>query len=174
MLLYVHKGCQFRTKPLYRSSHSEMLLGKGVLKICSKFTREHPCQSNFMEIALRHVCSPVNLLHIFKTPLPKNISECLPLFVVNRSINYAELTGFNYFELIYNIVGQSLLQTCAGISKWGNFITKWGRYHKVGQPLLQRVAGATLLKRWAVATKTKVTSRSRSEKLLPSSIPLNC
>ena len=29
----------------YRSSHPEVFLGKGVLKICSKFTREHPCQS---------------------------------------------------------------------------------------------------------------------------------
>ena len=25
-------------------------------------------QSNFIEITLRHGCSPVNLLHIFKTP----------------------------------------------------------------------------------------------------------
>ena len=31
--------------------------------------------SNFIEIALRHGCSPVNLLHIFRTPFPKNISE---------------------------------------------------------------------------------------------------
>ena len=29
----------------FRSSHSEVFLGKGVLKICSKFTGEHPCQS---------------------------------------------------------------------------------------------------------------------------------
>ena len=29
----------------YRSSHSELFLRKGVLKICSKFTREHPCWS---------------------------------------------------------------------------------------------------------------------------------
>ena len=44
-------------------------------EICSKFTEEHPCrsaisrklQSNFIEITLRHGCSPVNLLHIFKT-----------------------------------------------------------------------------------------------------------
>ena len=28
-----------------RSSHPEVFLGKGVLKICSKFTGEHPCQS---------------------------------------------------------------------------------------------------------------------------------
>ena len=29
-------------------------------------------QSNFIEIALRHGCSPVSLLHIFRTPFPKN------------------------------------------------------------------------------------------------------
>ena len=45
-------------------------------EICSKFTAEHSCQSviliksqsNFIEIALRHECSPSNLLHIFRTP----------------------------------------------------------------------------------------------------------
>ena len=30
-------------KKIYRSSLSKMFLGKGVLKICIKFT-EHPCQ----------------------------------------------------------------------------------------------------------------------------------
>ena len=43
-------------------------------------TGEHQCRSvilikllcNFMEIALRHGCSPVNLLNIFRTPFPKN------------------------------------------------------------------------------------------------------
>ena len=52
-----------------------MFLRKSVLKICSKFTREHACRSvisinlqcNFIEIALWHGCSPVNLLHIFRT-----------------------------------------------------------------------------------------------------------
>ena len=51
-----------------RSNPPEVLLGKGVLKICSKFTAEHPSwsaisiklQSNFIEITLRHWCSPVN------------------------------------------------------------------------------------------------------------------
>ena len=28
------------------------------------------------EIAPQHVCSPVNLLHIFRTPFPKNSSGC--------------------------------------------------------------------------------------------------
>ena len=31
--------------------------------------------SNFIEIALLHGCSPVNLLHNFRTSFPKNISE---------------------------------------------------------------------------------------------------
>ena len=50
---------------------------KGVLKICSKFTREHLCRSvismkllcNFIEITLWWGCSLVNLLHIFRKPL---------------------------------------------------------------------------------------------------------
>ena len=29
----------------YRRSPSEVFLGKGVPKICSKFTKEHPCRS---------------------------------------------------------------------------------------------------------------------------------
>ena len=36
-------------------------------------------QSNFIEIVLRYGCSPVNLLHVFRAPLPKNISERLLL-----------------------------------------------------------------------------------------------
>ena len=70
-----------------RSSHPEVFLWKGVLKICRKFTGEQPCrsaisitlQSNFIEIALRHGCSPVNLLHIFRTPFPRNTSGWLLL-----------------------------------------------------------------------------------------------
>ena len=64
-----------------------MFLGKGVLKICSKFTGEHPCRSvisikllcNFIEITLRHGCFPVMLLHIFRTHIYKNTSEGLLL-----------------------------------------------------------------------------------------------
>ena len=59
-----------------------MFFGKGVLKIYSKSTGEHPCwsatsiklQSNFNEITVRHGCSPVNLLHIFRIPFLKNTS----------------------------------------------------------------------------------------------------
>ena len=71
----------------FRSSHPEVFLGKGVLKIWSKFTGEHPCQgaisiklqSNFTETTLRHECYPVNLLHIFRAPFRKNTSGRLLL-----------------------------------------------------------------------------------------------
>ena len=57
----------------YSSNHAEVFLGKDVLKICSRFTGEHPylsaiskyLQGNFIEIALRHGCSPENLMKIF-------------------------------------------------------------------------------------------------------------
>ena len=52
------------------------------MKICNKFTGEHPCQSvvsirlqiNYIEITLRHGCSPVSLLYIFRTLFYKNTS----------------------------------------------------------------------------------------------------
>ena len=66
-----------------RSNPPEVFLGKGVLQICSKFTGEHPCRNEISikvhEIALRHGCSPVNLLHIFRTPFPRNTSGWLLL-----------------------------------------------------------------------------------------------
>ena len=36
-------------------------------------------QSNFIEITIRHGSSPVNLLHIFRTPFPRNIPGWLLL-----------------------------------------------------------------------------------------------
>ena len=36
-------------------------------------------QSNFIKIVLRHGCSPVNLLHIFRTPFVKKTFEGLLL-----------------------------------------------------------------------------------------------
>ena len=65
---------------------SELFLWKSVLKN-GKFTGKRPCQrvipiklqSSFIKIALRHGCSPVNLLHIFRTPFHKNTSRVLLL-----------------------------------------------------------------------------------------------
>ena len=60
-------------KPVYsspfnsRSSHPEMFLGKGVQKICRKFTGKHPC--DFNKVAL----------HIFRTHFSENTSGRLLL-----------------------------------------------------------------------------------------------
>ena len=72
-----------------RSSYPEVFLVKGVLKICSIFTGVHPCQSvisikllcSFIEITLCHGCSPINLLHVFKTRFSKNTSGRLLLYL---------------------------------------------------------------------------------------------
>ena len=84
---YALSGNYKVTNSIIRSSHLEVFLGKGVLKICNKFTGEHPCRSvisinllcNFIKIALRRRCSPANLLHIFRTPFLDNTSGWLLL-----------------------------------------------------------------------------------------------
>ena len=73
-----------------RCSYSEVFLRKCFLKICSNFAGEHPCRSvnsikllcKFIEIALRHWCSAVNLLHIFRAPFPRNTSGWLLMKLV--------------------------------------------------------------------------------------------
>ena len=70
-----------------RSSRPEVFLGKGVLKICIRFRGEHPCRSvisiillcSFIKIAFWHGCPSVNLMHIVRTPFPKNTSGWLLL-----------------------------------------------------------------------------------------------
>ena len=64
----------------FGSSHPEVFRGKGVLKICSKFTGKNPCRSvisikllyDGMKIMLRNGCYPANFLHIFRKPFSKN------------------------------------------------------------------------------------------------------
>ena len=80
-----------------RSSPPEVFLGKGVLRICSRLIGEQPCrstisiklQSNFIEITIRHGCSPVNLPHIFRTPFPRNTSGWLLLYWLKVKSQYA-------------------------------------------------------------------------------------
>ena len=72
-----------------RSTRSEVFLTKGVMKKGSKFAGKLPhqsaisikLQSNFIEITLRHGCSPVNLLNISRTRFLKNSSGGLLLKV---------------------------------------------------------------------------------------------
>ena len=74
----------------YRSSPPEVFLRKGVLKIYSKFTGEHPYRSvisikllcNVFEITLLYGRAPVNLLNIFRKPFPKSTSGELLLVIL--------------------------------------------------------------------------------------------
>ena len=93
-----------------RGSHPEVLLREAVLKICSKFTAEHPCRSvisikllcNVIEIALRHGCSsPVNLQHIFRTRFLKNTSWWLLLACGITNLMYSCFAVF--ICLLYHI-----------------------------------------------------------------------
>ena len=80
-LFYLNYNALFMT---WRGSRPEVFLRTSVLEIYSKFTRENTrrsaisikLQSSFIEITLRHGCSPVNLPYIFRTPFLKNASGC--------------------------------------------------------------------------------------------------
>ena len=86
---------------------SEVFLGKGVLKICRKFTGEHPGQRaisiklfyNFTEIAHGHEGSPVNLLHILRTPFYKNTIGMLLLIFKILPINNDDAIFKNSYRL---------------------------------------------------------------------------
>ena len=111
-----------------------MFLEKGVLKICSKFTGEHPyrcaisiCSKftvehpyrsvisiklacSFIEITLRHGCSPIKLLHIFRTPFSKNTSGRLLLCIRHSSFcNNIKLQLFITGKIIFFILVLLLL-----------------------------------------------------------------
>ena len=75
----------FILEDIYRSSPSEVFWEKAVLKVCSKFTGEHPCRSAFS----------INLLHIFRTSLLKNTSGWLLLHLPHYSS--ALVVDFKYF-----------------------------------------------------------------------------
>ena len=60
-------------------------------------------QSNFNENALQHGCSPVNWLHIFRTPFPRNTSGWLYLYIVMISVEKLifKLSVLNLIEIKY-------------------------------------------------------------------------
>ena len=74
----------FRILPSQREKVLQKHPSRSVLrKRCSE-----NLQSNFIEITLRHGCSPVKLLYISKTPFPKSTSDRLILVL-----------QFNYFTV---------------------------------------------------------------------------
>ena len=84
----------------------EVFLGKGILKICNKFTGEHPCQSvtsikllsNFVEI----------MLHIFRALFPRNTSGGLLLVHFSVPLLYPlrtweSLHGYGSIKTVWNV-----------------------------------------------------------------------
>ena len=103
----------------YTSSRPEVFLWKGVLKISSRFTEEQPCgsvisvrlRSIFIEITLRHGCSPVNLLHIFRTPFFGTTSGWLLLQLGTKKfclLYISFLSYINHLVLLLEHFEQSL------------------------------------------------------------------
>ena len=96
-----HTTARGQPETLIQKQTPDVFLGKDVLKICNKFTREHPCQkvvsiklqSNFIDIAFRHGYFLINLLQIFRTTFPRNTSKEL---LISPSIY------FNRFNLKIN------------------------------------------------------------------------
>ena len=109
-VIFLYMDSSTNKKDIDRSRLLEMFLRKGVLKICSKFVGEHPCrsvisiklQSSFIEIAFRYGCSPVNFLHIFRAPLPKNTSGGLYLYwpISWERFHLSQFIFFNSFTVI--------------------------------------------------------------------------
>ena len=54
---------------------------------------------NFIEIVLRHGCSPVNLLHISRTPFRKNTSGGL-LLDIPRTHEESRVEAVEYLKLL--------------------------------------------------------------------------
>ena len=64
-----------------KKQHSRVVYRKRCSKNIQQIYRRTPMQSNFIEIALRHRYSPVQLLHIFRIIFNKNTCGGLLLVV---------------------------------------------------------------------------------------------
>ena len=60
---------------------------------------------NFIEIALRHGCSTVNLLYIFRIPFPTNTSGWLLQLMPHKNvIEQCEINKYLKFEIIKRLL----------------------------------------------------------------------
>ena len=104
----IYQNQKLKMSATFRKSPPDVLLGKGIPKICSKFTGEHPRHSvisikllcKFIEITLRHGCYPVHLLHIFKRPFPKNTSGGLLLSYTFKDVLVTCFSLWHFREIV--------------------------------------------------------------------------
>ena len=75
-------------------------------------------QSNFIEITLRHGCSPVNLLHIFRTPFLKNTSGRLlqKISIHLQMVSEAAVCRCSINPVFSKIPKNLHKNTCLGVS----------------------------------------------------------
>ena len=99
---------------------SRGVLRKRCFEKMQKFTGKCPCRSvtsikllcNFIEITLRQGCSPVNLLHIFRTPYPKSTSRGLLLDELIQNLLYGSSKyTFSTNNKILSVTTESLKST---------------------------------------------------------------
>ena len=76
-------------------------------------------QSNFIEITFWHGCSHINLLHIFRTPFPKNTSGELLLFVLRCRL--AERVNRN-LKIFLRLCSPRLLMVALCNRKYVHFV----------------------------------------------------
>ena len=132
---------------MFRSNHPEVFFGKDVLKICSKFTEEHLCWSvisikllcNFIEITHRYKCAPVNFLHIFRTPFPRNNSGWLLLNIWIIFLSVVFILNF-YWDWIFKMYLKAFLSL--NIQR---FSRCWNAEHNISKWLKKKHSAATLL-----------------------------
>ena len=124
---------------LNRSSRPEVFIGKGILKYAANL-HEHLCWSvisikllwNFIEIALRHACSPVSLLHIFRIPFYKNTSGRLPLTKYFENSLETIVVHSAYYLLLFLLNHLSVLILLARNNKKKPLIGKFYRMFQRG------------------------------------------
>ena len=149
----------------FRSSHPEVFLGKGVLKIYSKFIRipMPKCDlikllCNFIEITPWHGCSPVKLLHILRTPFLRNTSKELLLKLkssfrsshqrcsVKKSVlrNFEKSTGKHLCQSLFLVKLQARSATLLKKRLWHRcFPVNFAKFLRT--PFLRNTSGRLLL-----------------------------
>ena len=65
--------------------------------------------NTFTEITLRHECSPVNLLHIFRTPFLKNTYLWLLLFIGDLSATMTSFTMIHFTPICFELTAEALI-----------------------------------------------------------------
>ena len=118
------------TRTNCRSSPQRFSVTKGVLKIFTKFTGKHLCQSFFwpatlLKKKLWHRCFPVNFAKFLRTPFLQNTSKrlLLELFETNFSVNkIIALYRHGMFYVLNKIFAFSLDKI---LPNFAGFILDW-------------------------------------------------